>query len=413
MRTAIVGSGIAGLATAYVLDQHREVVLFEADRRLGGHSNTVVVEDPLAGPLAIDTGFIVHNDRNYPNLVRLFEELGIETQDAEMSFGVHDPANDLSYRATNLRTLFARRSNVLSWRYWQMLADGPRFWRHARRVLDLGDRSLTLNDFLDRHRFSSGFVHWHLIPMGAAIWSADPTRFGEFPAYSLFSFLHNHGLLGLGDRPQWKTVVGGSQRYVQELAGRLQGEVRVGSPVTGVCRVTNGVEVRSRHGVETFDEVVMACHTDQAREILDDASPAEKEVLAAISYQPNTATLHTDTSVLPAASPAQAAWNYLVVDSSTAPTVTYDLSRLHRLGGQHRYLLSLNMEDRVDESKVIARFEYAHPVFDQAALAAQDTLSEINGQGGVYFAGAWAGHGFHEDGLRAALDVCDRIGVTW
>jgi predicted NAD/FAD-binding protein len=413
MRTAIVGSGITGLATAHVLDRHREVVLFEADRRLGGHANTVIVEDPLGGPTAIDTGFIVHNDRNYPNLVRLFEELGVETKDSEMSFGVFDPDEDLSYRATNLKTLFASRSNLVSRPYWKMLADVPRFWRDARRILDSEDRTLTLTEFIDRQRYSDAFVRWHLIPMGAAIWSADPTRFGAFPAYSLFSFLRNHGLLGLGDRPQWKTVVGGSQRYVQALAGRLQGQVRLSSPVTGVCRVAEGVEVRSRHGVEIFDEVVLACHTDQALDIMDDASPAEKEVLGSIAYQPNTAILHTDVSVLPPSPRAQAAWNYLVVDGATAPTVTYDLSLLHRLGGQHRYLLSLNMDDQIDESGIIDRFQYAHPVFDRAALAAQDTLSEINGQGGVYFAGAWAGHGFHEDGLRAALDVCARIGVSW
>jgi predicted NAD/FAD-binding protein len=410
---AIIGSGIAGLGAAHVLDPHRDVTLFEAADRLGGHANTVVVDDPDVGPLAIDTGFIVHNDRNYPNLVRLFDELGVERQDSEMSFGVHDPVSGLSYRATNPSTLFADRRNLVNGRYWRMLAEIPRFWFDARRALANGDRELTLDEFIARQGYSRELVEWHLVPMGAAIWSADPMTFGAFPAVSLFTFLANHGLLGLGDRPRWKTVVGGSRRYVDALADRLRGEVRHSSPVTSVARVDGGVEVTSRYGTERFDDVVLACHTDQALEILADASPDEKEILGSIAYQPNLATLHTDVSVLPPSERAQAAWNYEVHRGATAPTVTYDLTRLQRLSGSRRYLLSLNIDDRIDPAMVLRHFEYAHPVFDRAALDAQHRLGEINGDGGVHFAGAWAGHGFHEDGLRAALNVCESMGVRW
>lgn len=412
-RTAIIGSGIGGLATAHILDPEREIVLFEAADRLGGHSNTVNVQDSVAGPLALDTGFIVHNDRNYPNLIRLFDELGVERQDSEMSFGVHDPTSGLSYRATNLRTLFADGRNALNTGYWRMLADIPRFWRDANRALQQPDPALTLSEFLADRSYSTEFVDWHLVPMGAAIWSADPSTFGDFPAVSLFSFLANHGLLGVGKRPQWMTVTGGSQQYVAALADRLQGDVRLASPVTRVERASGGINVTTRDTAELFDEVVLACHTDQALEILVDAAPAEKEILGSIGYQPNRATLHTDTSVLPSARRAWSAWNYEIVAEATTPTVTYDLTLLQRLGGSDRYLLSLNMDDRIDDAKVIRRIEYSHPVFDRAAMVAQGRLDEINGVTGVYFAGAWAGHGFHEDGLRAAIEVCNKMGVRW
>jgi len=411
--TAIIGSGISGLGVAHILDPEREIVVFEAADRLGGHANTVEVEDPVVGTLDVDTGFMVHNDRNYPHLVRLFDELGVERRDSEMSFGVHDPASGLCYRATNPRTLFADGGNALNRRYWRMLADIPRFWRDAQRALRRPDPDLTLGEFLAAGGYSSAFIEWHLVPMGAAIWSADPTTFAEFPAVNLFSFLANHGLLGIGRRPQWKTVVGGSRQYVAALAGNLRGEVRTSSPVTRVERIDGGVELTVNGTTEQFDEVVLACHTDQALEILVDASPAEKEVLGSIGYQPNQATLHTDTSVLPPARRAWSAWNYQVVEGAVAPTVTYDLSLLQGLGGSRRYLLSLNMDDHLDEAQVLQRINYSHPVFDRAAVKAQHRLGEINGAGGVYLAGAWAGHGFHEDGLRSAIEVAESMGVGW
>jgi len=413
VRIAIVGSGISGLGCAHLLGPHHDVTVFEASTRLGGHTNTVLVDDPVAGRLGIDTGFIVHNDHNYPNLVRLFDELGVETQPSEMSFGVHDRSTGFAYRASGPNTLLASRRNALRADWWRMLVDIPRFWRSAKQVLAVGDRSLTLDEFLAEGGYSQAFIDLHLIPMGSSIWSADPTRFGEFPAVSLFGFLDNHGLLGLRNRPKWRTVVGGSQRYIDEIVARFSGTIRGNAPVTSVIRSDDGVEVTANGVTERFDRVVLACHTDQALDLLADASPDEKEMLGSIAYQPNLATLHTDETVLPPTRRAWSAWNFEIVEGADEATLTYDLTALQRLPGSRRYLVSLNLDDRIDPETVIARFNYAHPVFDAAAIEAQRRLPEIDGNGGVHFAGAWAGHGFHEDGFVSAIEACRRIGVSW
>ena len=339
MRIAIVGSGVTGLTCAHVLGPEHEVTLFEASSRLGGHANTVTVDDPEAGELAIDTGFIVHNDRNYPNLVRLFAELGVEVQDTEMSFGVTDRSRDLTYRATSLNTLLADRRNLVRRDMWRMVADIIRFWRTGRSLLDSADPDpeLTLGEFVERGRFSKEFVDLHLIPMGAAVWSADPLTFDRYPAISLLRFFQNHGLLGVGDRPQWRTVVGGSRTYVDEIAARFRGDIRLASPVSNILRDDHEVVVSSSAGRESFDHVILACHTDQSLEILADADPDEKELLGAVAYQPNRATLHTDLSVLPPRRRAWAAWNYdRAGEPSSAATVTYDLTTLQRLSGPRR-----------------------------------------------------------------------------
>jgi len=431
MRIAVVGSGVAGLTCAHVLGKAHDVTLFEADDRLGGHANTVEVEDPEAGPLGVDTGFIVHNDRNYPNFQRLLAELGVAAQDTEMSFAVTDRTSGFSYRATNPNTLFAKRSNIVNPTMWRMLADIVRFYRNARRHLAEVDRgaadadTLTLGEFLERGRYGAPFVQLHLIPMGAAVWSADPSTFDEFPATTLFRFLYNHGLLGVGNRPQWRTIVGGSRRYVQAIADRFEGTVRTRTPVIGVRGEDDGVVVTSvtrsdaddptgetsdRPVEETFDRVVLACHSDQALAMLTDPTAIEREVLGTMRYQPNTATLHTDVSLLSPHRRAWAAWNYdrLGGDDATA-AVTYDMTNLQRLPGARRYLVSLNSDHRIDPDTVLARFDYAHPVFDQGALAAQARFTEIDGVRRIHYCGAYWGHGFHEDGVVAALRVCDRI----
>jgi predicted NAD/FAD-binding protein len=428
MRIAIVGSGIAGLTCAHVLGPHHDVTLFEADDRLGGHSNTVTVNDPAAGELAVDTGFIVHNDRNYPNLVRLFAELEVPVQDTEMSFGVTDrnfsgrgPAGDgvFTYRATSVSTLFADKRNLARPTMWRMLADIVRFYRSANRML-ADDRDLdeqpSLGQFLRDGNYSDAFIDLHLIPMGASVWSADPETFDEFPAISLFRFLGNHGLLGVGNRPQWRTVVGGSRVYVDAVARRFDGTIRLNTPVIGIERDDEAVTVRTPGGADRFDRVVLACHSDQALAMLNDPSPAEKEVLGAIRYQPNTATLHTDTSVMPPVRKAWAAWNYDrpeagVVDGRS--TLTYDMTDLQRLEGSKRYLVSLNSDHRIDPDSVLASFEYAHPVFDGPAIRAQQRFEEIDGVGRTHFCGAYWSYGFHEDGMASGLRVCRRLGVEW
>jgi predicted NAD/FAD-binding protein len=424
VRLAIVGSGVAGLACAHLLDAAHDVVLFEADDRLGGHANTVDVTDPDAGSLAVDTGFIVHNDRNYPHLQRLLAELGVTTIDSEMSFAVTDRASGFAYRATNLNSLLADRSNLTNPRLWRMVADIVRFQRAGRRLLAQDpDPTLSLADFVAQGRYSRTFVDLHLIPMGAAVWSADPDTFDRFPAASLLRFLRNHGLLSIGDRPQWKTIVGGSRAYVEALARRFTGQIRLGCAVTGVERHSDGVRITStaRPGPEPFDQVILAAHSDQSLALLADPSPEEKELLGAIGYQPNQATLHTDTSLLPPWPRAWAAWNYECGVGPTRPeagiggsaVVTYDLTRLQRLPGRHRYLVSLNSDHRIDPDRVLARFEYAHPVFDGPAVAAQRRITELNGQRHTWYCGAWLGYGFHEDGMASAVVVSRQLGARW
>jgi uncharacterized protein len=423
-RIAIVGSGIAGLACAHVLGPHHDVVLYEAAARLGGHSNTVDVEDPAAGEIAVDTGFIVHNDRNYPNLVRLFEELGVHTVDTEMSFAVTDrdpasPTHGFTYRATSPNTVFADRRNLVRPPMWRMLRDITRFYRDANAFLESPEDGLTLAAFLDRAAYGRELVDLHLVPMGAAVWSADPATFAEFPARSLLTFLSNHGLLGVRDRPQWRTIPGGSRRYVQAIADRFAGHVHVGSPVLRVERdiAADGrrtMSVVTRHGRREYDRVVLAVHSDQALRMLAEPSAAEREVLGAVRYQPNLATLHTDTSLLSPRRRAWAAWNYDCRPGAEGrATVTYDMTTLQHLPGSQRYLVSLNSDEHVDPAQVLQRFEYEHPFFDTAANAAQARFEEVDGVDGVHFCGAWWGHGFHEDGMRSGLRVCERIGVAW
>jgi uncharacterized protein len=428
-RIAVVGSGISGLVCAHVLGPHHDVVLFEADTRLGGHSNTVHVDDPAAGRVPVDTGFIVHNDRNYPNLVRLFAELGVPTFDTEMSFAVTDrdrdsPTHGFTYRATSPNTLFADRRNVTRPEMWRMLRDINRFYRAANRFLADRDAdpsdAISLDDFLVAGAYSQEFLRLHLVPMGAAVWSADPATFGRFPARSLLTFLSNHGLLGVRDRPQWRSIRGGSCVYVEAIAQRFPGEIRVGAPVVGVERHGAGdgrrVDVVTPHGRDTFNRVVLAVHSDQALRMLAEPSATERDVLGSVRYQPNRATLHTDTALLSPRRRAWAAWNYDCRPGDAtagAATVTYDLTSLQHLPGSERYLVTLNSDEHIDPSHMIASFDYAHPVFDGPAIAAQSRFERIDGADAVHFCGAWWGHGFHEDGMRSALRVCERIGVHW
>jgi uncharacterized protein len=411
---AVVGTGIAGLTCAHVLGPHHDVVVFEADARLGGHANTVEVGDPEAGSIGVDTGFLVYNERNYPNLLRLFAELGVATAPSTMSFSVTDRAAGFSYRATNPNTLFAHRKNLARPAMWKMLADIGRFFRIGRRTLasSIGhgppDHSgVSLGEFLSEHRFGPEFVSWYLLPLGSAIWSADPTTFDQFPAVSLLRFLDQHGLLGVRHRPPWRTVAGGSRAYVAEIC-----------PVEGVSRsAASGrpgpaVAVRAGGATHEFDHVVLACHSDQALAVLDDARPTEKDVLGAIRFQANRATLHTDTRLMPPSRRAWAAWNYDRQDAAMA-TMTYDITALQHLAGRERYLVSLNSEDRINPDRVLEQIDYAHPVLDGPAVVAQARIAEVSGADRVHFCGAWTGYGFHEDGVVSGLRVARDLGVHW
>lgn len=410
----VVGSGVAGLTAAYVASRTAHVTLFEADDRLGGHADTHVVASP-DGDLRIDTGFIVHNRRTYPTLLRLFAELDIATQPSEMSLSVSDQGSGVEFAgALGARGLFPTFSALRSPAHWRMLASIPRFHRQARALLaEPEGADQTLRSFLDEGGFSDHFVRHFMEPMVAAVWSCDPETSLEYPARYLFTFLEHHGMLGIFGSPEWRTVTGGSGTYVEAVASHLQ-SVRTGTKVTSVRELDNGVEVTDGNGrVHTFDAIVIATHPSHALTMLESPSIARTEVLGALPYSANTALLHTDTSLLPEAPNARSSWNFQRPATPTGQvTVTYDLTRLQRLPTDTHYLVTLGGEHLVDPSTVIERMEYEHPLYTPSSVAAQQRLPEIDSDR-VAFAGAYHGWGFHEDGARSGLAAATRLGLTW
>jgi predicted NAD/FAD-binding protein len=414
MRIAIIGSGVAGLTCAHLLSARHEVIVYETDRRPGGHANTVAVE--LDGAThEVDTGFIVYNERNYPIFSSLLDELDIESRATEMSFAVADDVAGIEWRGSSPASIFAQPRNLARPAFLAMLRDIIRFNRAARALLEApADDELTLDGFIARHRWSRGFRDWYLIPMGSAIWSCDPSIFGQFPAAAFARFFDNHGLLGLGERPQWRTVIGGSRRYVTAIVAPLGSNLRLNTKVTKLVRRRSGVEIATDQGtVEHFDHVIVATHSNDALSLLSDPTDAEREVLSALRYQPNDVALHTDQSLLPRRTRARASWNWRNTAEPGAATLTYDLSRLQGLESSVPICLTLNQTDAVDPAKLIDTMTYWHPVFDARAMAAQRRHGEISGRDGVSYAGAYWGYGFHEDGARSALEVCENLGVTW
>ncbi|GAB6984212.1 DUF1365 family protein [Nocardioides pyridinolyticus] len=410
---AVVGSGVAGLTAAYVASRSARVTLYEADDRLGGHADTHWIEDGVedgSGGLAVDTGFIVHNERTYPTLLRLFRELGVSTQDSEMSMSVRDDATGLEYAgALGATGLFPSPSNLGRPAYLRMLAEVPRFHRLARRLRD----DVTLAEFLERHGFSPYFRRHFMEPLVAAVWSCDPAVALEYPARYLFAFLEHHGMLSITGSPRWRTVTGGSHEYVRRVGAAIH-EVRTGAKVTSIADIGDLVEITDGNGrVASYDAVVIATHPSQALAMLADPTPAQREVLGAIGYSPNVALLHTDTSLLPEARRAWASWNFRrPADDLGHVTVTYDLTRLQRLPTDTHYLVTLGGEHLVDPDRVIERMEYEHPLYTPASVAAQARLPEIDSDR-VVFAGAYHGWGFHEDGARSGLAAVERLGLSW
>ncbi|MEI7593151.1 MAG: FAD-dependent oxidoreductase [Actinomycetes bacterium] len=432
MNIAIIGTGISGLVCAHLLHPHHALTVFEANDYIGGHTNTVRIDLPSPNGSAethqVDTGFIVFNDRNYPNFSRLLETLGVASQPSEMSFSVSDPRIGLEYRGTNINTLFAQRINLTKPWFYRLLADILRFNRSARKLVDQHRLSPavstgpTLAEFLSLGNYSSAFVERFIIPLGASIWSADPETFTEFPALSYAEFMNNHGLLELSGMPQWRTVSGGSKCYVDALTAPFHDRIRLNAPIKKVVRHVGestpskggGVEVLGTSGPsEYFDHVIIASHSDQALRLLSDSSDAEREILGAIRYQPNVATLHTDARLLPKTPRARASWNYhLGSGTGRRSTLTYWMNRLQSIQSDHQVLVTLNRHDDIDPDTILGRYEYDHPVFDAGSIAAQLRRDDIQGQRNTYFAGAYWGHGFHEDGVQSALDVCRHFGVT-
>ncbi len=413
MRVAIVGTGISGLVCAHLLHRHHDIQVFEANGHVGGHTNTI--EFDLDGrDYAVDTGFVVYNEANYPYFRRLLRQLGVATQPSPMSFGVSNARSGVAWRGTNLDTVFAQRRNVLRPSFHRMLRDIMRFNRAAKRLVhaDFTDPYLTLGEFTAELGVSRRFLVDFLVPFGAAVWSADPRSFLEFPAATYTRFMANHSLLDVGHTSNWRTVSGGSKRYVEKLIAPFADHIHLRTPVGKVVRRPDGVELMTADGPQHFDRAVLATHSDQALRLLGDAHASEREILGALRYQPNTATLHTDEKILPRVRRARASWNYHVgPEPDGAATVTYWMNELQAIASPHQFLVTLNRPDEIDRSRVIAEFDYSHPVFDTAAIRAQTRRQEIQGMGGVFFAGAYWGYGFHEDGVRSALDVCRYFGV--
>jgi len=416
MKIAVIGSGISGLVCAHLLDPGYQLTLFEAGDYVGGHTHTVDI--PLDGQtVAVDTGFIVFNDRTYPHFMALLERLGVAIRPTEMSFSVHHPGSGLEYNGHNLNSLFAQRRNLLRPRFYRLIGEILRFNRLARGVDPDGAASqATLADFLAEHRFSGYFAEHYLLPMGAAIWSTSLAEFSRFPLGFFLRFFNNHGLLQVTDRPQWYVVEGGSREYVRVLTDRLRAPVRLNTPVAAITRHADGVRLQLAHGaVESFDEVILACHSDQALALLADASAEEQRLLGTIGYRDNEVVLHRDTRLLPRQPRAWASWNYRLAgshDNTQPATVTYWMNRLQGLEGLPTLCVTLNSTEQIAPERVVQRFRYAHPQFSVEALAAQQRRGEICGHNRTHFCGAYWYNGFHEDGVRSALDVCRRFGVA-
>lgn len=409
MRLAVVGGGISGLSAAWLLSQAHSVTLYEREARFGGHANTV--EAPVAGgSVPVDAGFIVYNEPAYPNLTALFEHLGVASQTACMSFGASIDAGAVEYSGQTLSSVFADRRNLVSPRFWRMLVDVARFHRDARRALAEGvAHDVSLNDFIAARGYSCAFADWFLRPMASAIWSTPSARILDFSAAAFIKFYDNHGLLQVLNLPTWRTVSGGARAYVEKMAGPLRANARLNVAVASVRRVEGGVTVVDAQGrADRFDAVVLACHADQALAMLGDADARERAVLGAFRYHKNRAFVHKDAAQMPRRRRAWSSWNYL--GGSEGFSATYWMNRLQNLSCAENVFVSLNPQTPIRDEAIVAEFDYDHPMFDVGAEKAQREIWSLQGRGGVWFAGAHFGQGFHEDGLQAGLAVAEALG---
>ena len=412
MKVAVVGAGVSGLVVAHLLHPAHEVTVFETNGYAGGHTNTIRVDTPNETH-EVDTGFIVFNDRNYPNFERLLRRVGVAWQPSTMSFSVSDGVGDFEYSSGSPNGLFAKRAHLVTPWFHRMVADLARFNRAARELLDDHAPDVSLRAWLEHHRFSRTFIERLIVPQASAVWSAAPRQMWSFPARFLAEFFDNHGMLSVRGRPSWRTVRGGSARYVEALTRPFSHRLRLRTPVQEVTRHHDHVLVKPRGGeAERFDEVVLATHSDQALALLADASGREREILGAIPYQPNEAVLHTDARMLPRRRRAWASWNYhLLPEPKPASTVTYHMNRLQSLRAEREFCVTLNHSERIDPARVIRRISYAHPVYTEAGVRAQARVGEIDGRNRTHFCGAYWGWGFHEDGVVSALGVGERFGA--
>jgi predicted NAD/FAD-binding protein len=414
---AVVGSGISGLSAAWLLSQKYSVTLFEKDDRFGGHSNTVVV-NTQDGPIPVDTGFIVYNPVNYPNLTALFQHIGVDTVATDMSFAVSAEQGNIEYNGNGLGGIFASWSNLFNPRVWRMLIDVLRFYRECKHWPDQISEQTTLGQLLEQKGFSNELRDLHLIPMGAAIWSTPASQMLEYPALSFLRFCQNHGLLQVNDRPQWHTVKGGSREYVRKLIAQIQPSTICNRGVRRIIRREDGVELIDSRGEQRhFDEVVLACHADQALALLSDASEQEQLLLGAFEYQRNRAILHSDTRLMPRNRKVWSSWNYMSQENRDdsaqegSLAVSYWMNKLQPLATDQPLIVTLNPPVEPEEGSIHCSFLYDHPVFSENAISAQQELHKLQGQNRTWFCGSYFGYGFHEDGLQSGLAVAEALGA--
>ncbi len=407
-RIAVIGGGVSGLVAAWRLGETHDVVLFEREGRVGGHTRTVEVtrgEDSWR----VDVGFIVFNDRTYPEFNRMLDTLGLGRQPSSMGFSVSSPVTGVEYSGDGLGGLFARRANLFSPAHWRMLAEILRFNRRALALLDSAEGELPLGEYLEREGYSERFRSHYILAMGGAIWSCGEARMEDFPARFFVRFLANHGLLQLRDRPQWFVVPGGSDTYVQRMLERMKASVRTATAVSGVRRGEDGVMVGTAAGVERFDEVVFACHSNQALALLDDADELERDMLGAIEWEENEVVLHTDTSLLPRCRRAWSSWNARVDGDHDRTRLTYNMNILQGIEAPVTFCVTLNSTDRIDPESVIDRYHFSHPAFTPSGIEGRRKVEEHNGRRNSWFCGAWCRYGFHEDGVVSALRVVEAL----
>ncbi|CAI8168665.1 MAG: Uncharacterised protein [Cellvibrionales bacterium UBA7375] len=404
MKIAVIGSGISGNVAAYQLNKKHDITLYEANDYIGGHTHTHEISHQ-GKQFSVDTGFIVFNHKTYPNFIALLKELGVQEQLSTMSFGVKCDKTGLEYMGSTINSLFAQRRNIFRPSFWRMILDILRFNREATDLLQDSSGDISLGDYLEQHKYSQVFINYYLVPMAAAVWSADLKLMFEFPARYLVRFFHNHGLLSVNDRPNWYVIKGGSKTYAQALTRPFRDKIKLSTPVTQVERTDKGVAVTSSDGEVIYDAVFFACHSDQALRMIHKPSDSEKQVLGAIKYQDNEVLLHTDASVMPTRKSAWAAWNYHLLDGDQSRVaVTYNMNILQSLDCEDQFCVTLNNSDAVDQSMVLKRLNYHHPIYTKESVSAQARHAEINGNG-FYFCGAYWRYGFHEDGVVSALNA--------
>lgn len=412
MKIAVIGTGISGLVAAYLLSEAHDITVFETNDYIGGHTHTVEVPS-AGGAVAVDTGFIVFNAKTYPNFIRLMEKLGVAWQSSNMSFSVQCEKTGLIFSPSSLASLFAQRKNLVRPAFYRMLADALRFRRRAGDLIEQGDDRTTLAAYLHKEKYSRGFIEHFIVPMGAAIWSADPQRFMDFPARYFVTFFHHHGFLNIQEQPEWRTIKGGSSRYIAPLTRPFRDNIHLNTPVRSVRRHAGHIELTTADDTRhRFDQVVIAAHSDQALGMLADPSPSEVEILGAIAYQENFTVLHRDISLMPSLRAAWASWNYRIPRTAQdRVALTYNMNLLQNLPLQDPFCVTLNMAEAIDPAKKIKEIVYHHPIYDPPSLAARKRREEISGVNRTWYCGAYWGYGFHEDGVNSALAVARHFGM--